>query len=123
MFGAFGDLVLAELRCILAPPRITVLGIVDDLAADFSVLDDLVDDVGASRALGHAPDAIAFEPVLEFLEQVEVGAFPQLVGRLLLKLAYGLVQLVLELLVFIEVLCVRAFSAAALALSKAPRCS
>ena len=74
--GAFGDFVLAELRRVLAPPRIAVLGIVDDLAAYLPVADHLVDNVRARETFGDAPDPVALEGAAPKNDAIKMNADP-----------------------------------------------
>ena len=80
MVGGLRDLVGAQLGDELVLPGVAVLGVVDDLAAHLAVVHHLVDHVGAVDALADADDAVALEGGLELLEQVDLGAFAQLVG-------------------------------------------
>ena len=85
--GRLRDLVGAQLDDELVLPGVAVLGVVDDLAAHLAVVHHLVDHVGAVDALAHAGDAVALEGGFQLLEQVDLGAFAQLVGGLALELA------------------------------------
>jgi len=75
VLGLCGDLVLPKLGHILVAPCVAVLGIVDDPATDLAAVNHVMDDVGTGRALAHALDLVAFEFLLEALEQIDLGAF------------------------------------------------
>ena len=71
MVRSFRNLVLAELRCVLISPRITIFRVIYDLAANLAVLNNFVNDVGARRAFGYASDTIALKPVLQLFKKIE----------------------------------------------------
>jgi hypothetical protein len=103
VLGLGGHLILPEPGHVLVAPRVPVLGIVDDPAANLTAVNHVMDDVGTGRPFADALYLIAFEFLLEALEQVDLGAFAQFIGRLPFELSGQVFQLAGEPLSFFEV--------------------
>jgi superfamily I DNA/RNA helicase len=92
-----GNLILSKLGDVLVFPDVSVLRIVNDLAAGFPFLDDLMHDIGSRRAFLNAPDFVAFKRIFQDIIQFELRALSQLIGSSLLQLSLHVLQLRLQL--------------------------
>src|SRR5262249_51742914 len=75
---------------------------VDNLAADFSILDHLMNDVCARCSLGYTTNSIPLEGALQNLEQFQLTTFPDYVGPLFFKLTLKSLNSCLQLLPLVE---------------------
>src|SRR5579871_314291 len=98
MLRFLSNLVLAKLGRVFRFPSRAFFRVVDDLAADFSVFDYLMDDICPGCSLRYTSNSVSLERALENLEQFQLATFPDYVSPLLFKLALKSLNSCLQLL-------------------------
>jgi hypothetical protein len=91
MLGFRGHLVRSQLSYEVVTPGVMILGVVNDAAALFPVVDHGMENVGAWLALVYPFDLVAFKLAFQNLVEIDFRTFTKLLCRLVIQRPLNLV--------------------------------